>query len=796
VTASFAGDSSYLPSSTLYAASSGAADLTVAKAGQTILVTKPAPASATAGSTFDVAATGGGSGNPVAFSSDGACTNSGGTFTMTSGTGVCTVKFDQDGNANYDPAPQVVETVNGEKANQTITFVPLPGRTYGDADFTVSASASSGLDVSFDASGDCTVTGATVHLTGAGSCTITASQAGNADFNPAPSVLQTFAIAKAAQTITFAPLPDRTYGDADFAVSASADSGLAVSFAGSGNCTVIGTVVHITGAGSCTVTASQGGDANYQPAAEVPRTFSIAKADQTITFDPIAGKTYGDADFAVPATASSGLVVTLAASGSCTVSGLTAHITAAGSCTITASQAGNANVNPAPSRMQTFSIGRAGTTTSVALVPVAPNPTAQFSDTVELRATVAALPTSTADGVFSGTVALTLAGSSVGSFPVSNASPSASVSVALDAAKLPAGATSLPLAAAFVPAAGGNYAGSASGTQQGVVKPEGENADDTTDGSTALESTGDSYVTVGAAPNLVATLSQSLAPEAGDREYVDYSKSSVSVVFDLYPASCGVPCASPPTWTSGNVRVANRGDWSTTGAGFAQVTAPATLPENSYVLVIRLVPNGYIAADAANDTLDVAATSGTFVTGGGAVSPDSTSNAGDRKGHFSFDVKAKGKGNQLQGSVVYTYRLRMDVAASTPAGIVKCTTPSQTCRDVDVVVDSGKLTSLATGSSSSYPLGASATGQASVQFVDVERPRTHYPQLELADGTFRLDLTDTGNGGRSDRLGLSVYRKDGTLFHAASTGPIAQTGTGAAANQAVIGEGNVTVHVR
>ncbi len=48
----------------------------------------------------------------------------------------------------------------------------------GDPPFTVSATASSGLPVSFAASGNCTVNVALVTLTGAGSCTITASQAG------------------------------------------------------------------------------------------------------------------------------------------------------------------------------------------------------------------------------------------------------------------------------------------------------------------------------------------------------------------------------------------------------------------------------------------------------------------------------------------------------------------------------------------------------------------------------------------------------------------------------------------
>ena len=78
------------------------------------------------------------------------------------------------------------------KSDQTITFGPLANKTYGDADFTVSATASSGLAVTFTASGDCTISGNTVHITAAGSCTITAHQAGDANYNPAPDVSRTF----------------------------------------------------------------------------------------------------------------------------------------------------------------------------------------------------------------------------------------------------------------------------------------------------------------------------------------------------------------------------------------------------------------------------------------------------------------------------------------------------------------------------------------------------------------------------------------------------------------------------
>jgi len=166
--------------------------------------------------------------------------------------------------------------------NQTITFNPnpLPNKTFGDADFDVNATASSGLTVTFTPTGNCTMSGNTVHLTGAGSCTITASQAGNASFNPAPNVVRSFSIAKADQTINFGPLPEKHTGDPDFTVNATSTSGLPVTFTVTGQCTISGNTVHITGIGSCTVTAAQAGDANFNAAPSVAQSFAITHAVQ------------------------------------------------------------------------------------------------------------------------------------------------------------------------------------------------------------------------------------------------------------------------------------------------------------------------------------------------------------------------------------------------------------------------------------------------------------------------------------------------------------------------------------
>jgi hypothetical protein len=90
----------------------------------------------------------------------------------------------------------------GEPEPQTITFDPIADKVYGAPAFSVSATASSALPVSLSATGECTVAGSTVTITAAGTCTITAQQAGNADYQPAQDVVRSFAIAKAPATIT------------------------------------------------------------------------------------------------------------------------------------------------------------------------------------------------------------------------------------------------------------------------------------------------------------------------------------------------------------------------------------------------------------------------------------------------------------------------------------------------------------------------------------------------------------------------------------------------------------------
>ena len=151
---------------------------------------------------FTVTATGGGSGIAVTFSTDStACSVSGNTVTLIAA-GSCAIKADQIGNDRYTAAPQVIRTFTIAFASQTITFNALVTRTYGDPDFTVGATASSGLAVSFAAAGACSIAGSSVHIVAVGTCDITASQGGNGRYSPAAPVTRSFAIVYATGVFT------------------------------------------------------------------------------------------------------------------------------------------------------------------------------------------------------------------------------------------------------------------------------------------------------------------------------------------------------------------------------------------------------------------------------------------------------------------------------------------------------------------------------------------------------------------------------------------------------------------
>ncbi|MBU6410065.1 MAG: hypothetical protein KGR98_06740, partial [Verrucomicrobia bacterium] len=87
------------------------------------------------------------------------------------------------------------------KIPQTITFGALSQQKVGDAPFSLNATASSGLPVSYSVSGPAALNGNIITLTGYGTVTVTASQSGNNIYAAAANVAQSFAVAPADNTL-------------------------------------------------------------------------------------------------------------------------------------------------------------------------------------------------------------------------------------------------------------------------------------------------------------------------------------------------------------------------------------------------------------------------------------------------------------------------------------------------------------------------------------------------------------------------------------------------------------------
>ncbi len=241
------------------------------------------------------------------------------------------------------------------KAPQSITFAPLEARPYSKAPFFLTATASSGLRVTFESSNSAvaTVRGNKVTITGVGSTGITASQRGNRDYLAAVPVKQVLTVNKAKANVTLSRLA-QVYDGAPKPVKASTrPNGLAVSVSYDGNAAAP------VNAGQYTVIAAVQ-DADYEGSAEAGMT--IAKAPQKIDFNAPAARTYGDAPFDLTSTASSGLMTTYESSNPAVavISGAKVTITGAGSTGITAFQEGNGNYLPAKPKKRVLTIAKAG----------------------------------------------------------------------------------------------------------------------------------------------------------------------------------------------------------------------------------------------------------------------------------------------------------------------------------------------------------------------------------------------------------------------------------------------------
>ena len=238
-------------------------------------------------------------------------------------------------------------------SGQTITFPAVPDKVEGDPAFSLAATSSSGLPITYTSNSPsvCAVVGNTVTILGPGDCDIDADQpggtTGGVTYTAATKVNRVFKV-KATQWITFPPISSKVYTLPDYDTTSAASSTLPVTLTSTtpAVCTIVAGKVHYVAPGTCSVTASQAGGVvggvTYAAAIDVTRSFPVLGVAQAITFPAVSPKNVYEPAFDLAATSDSGLPITYTSSNPtvCTVTGKKVTLFAKGTCTIVASQPG------------------------------------------------------------------------------------------------------------------------------------------------------------------------------------------------------------------------------------------------------------------------------------------------------------------------------------------------------------------------------------------------------------------------------------------------------------------------
>ena len=169
--------------------------------------------------------------------------------------------------------------------SQALSISTSGGLGTGATTFAIATGGSASGCALSDSTATATITATTI-----GTCLIQASKAADSTYDTTTSTAATFSFTKATQTTTFATPSAMTVGGSTQTVAPTASSSLTVTLTSTttGICTVAGFEITAVTPGTCSITAGQAGNANYEAAAEIIRSFSITGV---VSIAAIAGVT-------------------------------------------------------------------------------------------------------------------------------------------------------------------------------------------------------------------------------------------------------------------------------------------------------------------------------------------------------------------------------------------------------------------------------------------------------------------------------------------------------------------------
>ncbi len=244
---------------------------------------------------FTVSATGGGSGNPVIFTSsntsNATCTGTNGTTITIIAQGSCNIYANQAGNVSYNAATQVGQALIVNKKALTLPDAAATSKVYDGTNAAVITGTLTGKVGSDVVTLNGTGTFADVNVANgiAVTSTSTLGGAGASNYSLNQPTGLTANITQAAQTITFGALAGKAFGSAPFDLTATASSGLTVSYTSSdlNVATILGATVTIVGIGTTTITSKQSGNTNYSAASDVTQSLTVIGVIAKWSFDGI-----------------------------------------------------------------------------------------------------------------------------------------------------------------------------------------------------------------------------------------------------------------------------------------------------------------------------------------------------------------------------------------------------------------------------------------------------------------------------------------------------------------------------
>jgi len=310
-----------------------------------------------------------------------------------------------------------------------------------------------------------------------------------------------------------------------------------------------------------------------------------------------------------------------------------------------------------------------------------------------------------------------------------------------------------------------------------IVTPEDAVADYTGAQSvaTASATSGTALLTLNATlRDITAVTSNPLTDAAAG----DIQKAKVRFLLDNTPVvntnSTNGAITDAQGWTS--VSLVNATDTKT---GTVLVKAPVNIgTADAQQYTIRVEVSGYYTAEEETQVLNVYKPLNDFVTGGGYLVPTKSSGAyasdAGRKTNFGFNVKYNKSGKSLQGNINAIFRRKEK------DGLVHV-----------YQIKGNSMTSLSVNAKVATAKTAIFNGKATLQ--DITNPTV--PISLGGNLTLQVSMTDKGEPGKNDLLGITVFSSTGGILYASNWDGVKTAEMLLSGGNIIINSGSVTTTI-